>query len=756
MIRGTHLSAEELLQQALSLLSADVVVFGSDGCIAGQLGSSSGLQPLLSAPAGSPQLEPELQRVLSGSVGEVAFRAQRQLQPVDVRARALRDEQGKVTGALGVVTPATERAALERALRLCEARLGQFVDTKMLGVLFWEPDGAITGANDALLQLLGYTREELKAGQLDWRALTPSEYQGRDDAAIREINERGACTPFEKEYVRKDGRRVPILMGCASFGPGQGGVSFVVDESARKAQEQLRREAEALLRHTVNHAPFVLWAIDAQGVFTLSEGQGLAALGLRPGQVVGMSAFEFYKDAPQILEGLRLGLSGDDFTQTVELNGRLFETRTFHVSDVNGAAAGLVGLSLDVTERQRAEAERLKLQAKLLEVQKLESLGLMAGGIAHDFNNILTVILGNASNALYSLPEDSPVRLDIEATIAAAQRAADLTRQMLAYSGRARFEVKPLDLSHQVREIAALVATTMPGKVQLRLELAELPAVLADGAQFQQVIMNLVINAAEAIGDGAGQVLLATECRSIGPDEARALSPDEPLEPGRYVFLRVSDTGCGMDADTVTKIFDPFFTTKFTGRGLGLAAVLGIVRAHKGAVLVASTPGKGSTFTVVIPSTEQRVEREQRGAERYLGKGLALLVDDDATVRQTVRKMLIASGFSVIEAADGRRGVRAVDEHPGELSLVLLDLTMPEMDGAEALRSIRERSDVPVILMSGYNELEATRRLAASRFQAFLQKPFSSEQLASKLRLVLQRHTLSPRASSGNADERTA
>jgi nitrogen-specific signal transduction histidine kinase/CheY-like chemotaxis protein len=423
---------------------------------------------------------------------------------------------------------------------------------------------------------------------------------------------------------------------------------------------------------------------------------------------------------------------------------------------VKGAPSGLVGLSLDVTERQQAEAERRKLQAKLLEVQKLESLGLMAGGIAHDFNNILTVILGNASNALYSLPDDSPVRQDIEAAMAAAQRAADLTRQMLAYSGRARFEVKPLDLSHQVREIAALVATTMPGKVQLRLELAELPAVLADGAQLQQVIMNLVLNAAEAIGDGAGHVSLATECRSIGPDEARTLSPDEPLAPGRYVFLRVSDTGCGMDADTVTKIFDPFFTTKFTGRGLGLAAVLGIIRAHKGAILVDSTPGKGSTFTVVIPSTEQRAEREQRSADRYLGNGLALLVDDDATVRLTVRKMLATSGFTVIEAADGRHAVRAVAEHGAELALIVLDLTMPEMDGAEALRAIRERSDVPVILMSGYSELEATRRLATSRFQAFLQKPFSSEQLASKLRLVLQRHTLPPRASSGNADERTA
>jgi CheY-like chemotaxis protein len=268
--------------------------------------------------------------------------------------------------------------------------------------------------------------------------------------------------------------------------------------------------------------------------------------------------------------------------------------------------------------------------------------------------------------------------------------------------------------------------------------------------------MNLVLNAAEAIGEGTGQVLVTTTCRELGPAELLSPSTEEPLAPGRYVMLEVSDTGCGMDAETVTKIFDPFFTTKFTGRGLGLAAVLGIVRAHKGTIQVVSAPGRGSTFTVALPSTEQGVDPEQRGEGRYTGRGLVLLVDDDASVRQAVRKMLIGSGFSVIEAVDGRGALRAVEEHGSQLVLVMLDMTMPEMDGAEALRAIRERSAVAVILMSGYHELEATRRFSGGAFQAFLQKPFSSEQLSSKLRLVLHRHPSPPRASSGNADERTA
>jgi two-component system cell cycle sensor histidine kinase/response regulator CckA len=408
------------------------------------------------------------------------------------------------------------------------------------------------------------------------------------------------------------------------------------------------------------------------------------------------------------------------------------------LTDADGRSAGMLGLSLDITERQQAEAARMKLQAKLLEVQRLESLGLMAGGIAHDFNNLLTVIMGNASTALLSLPKGSAARADVEAVLAASQRAADLTRQMLAYSGRGQFDVRPLDVSAQVREIAALVYPSIPVKVELRLELGPAPAVLADAAHIQQVIMNLVLNAAEAIGEAPGHVVITTSERHIDGAEAMALSADAPLTPGRHVLLEVRDSGSGMDAATLKRIFDPFFTTKFTGRGLGLAAVLGIVRAHSGAILVDSTLGKGSTFQVFLPSCEDNVELPRPPAMSYAGAAVVLVIDDDANVRAALLKMLASCGLQVIEAADGPSGARTASARASEITLVLLDMTMPGMDGEETLRAIREHSSVPVVLISGYGEAEATRRFAGLGLAGFLQKPFSSEQLSEKLHQVLQ------------------
>ena len=242
----------------------------------------------------------------------------------------------------------------------------------------------------------------------------------------------------------------------------------------------------------------------------------------------------------------------------------------------------MLGFSFDVPARFRAVRARASLQAQLLQVQKLESLGLLAGGIAHDFNNILTAILGGAATARLALPPESPAHTDLDIVVTAAQRAADLTRQMLAYSGKGRFEVRAIDVSRLIKEIANLLETTISKKVQMRLELAEgLPAVEADVAQVQQVLMNLVINGAEAIGDARGTVLVTTGAQDIDEPYARNLFASE-LKTGRYVFIEVHDTGSGMDDETQAKIFDPFFTTKFTGRGLGLAAVLGRLRGHGG------------------------------------------------------------------------------------------------------------------------------------------------------------------------------
>ncbi|HSZ81361.1 MAG TPA: response regulator [Polyangia bacterium] len=502
------------------------------------------------------------------------------------------------------------------------------------------------------------------------------------------------------------------------------------------------RETAFRLRMVIDNAPIVLWALDKDGVFTLSEGRGLRGLGLSPGQVVGQSSFTIYASVPEIIDCIRRGLAGEEILKTLEVAGRVYETLYAPLRDpANGAVVGLLGISTDITERHAAEKERKTLQAQLLQVQKLESLGLLAGGIAHDFNNILTAILGGAATARLSLPQESPAQADLEIVINAAQRAADLTRQLLAYSGKGHFEVRPLDASRLVKELANLLETTIAKKVQLRLELAsDLPSIEADLAQVQQIIMNLVINGAEAIGDQRGTVLVTTGVQTVDDVYAQSLFATDGITTGRYVFIEVHDTGCGMDEATKAKIFDPFFTTKFTGRGLGLAAVLGIVRGHGGAIKVYSSPGRGSTFKVFFRASSAEALERVKPVPRYRGEGLVLVVDDDAGVRGAARRMLKFFGFDVIEAEDGKVGAAAFAARASEIVLVLLDMTMPEMGGEETFREIRRvRDDVPVILTSGYNEIEATRRFTSKGLAGFLQKPFTPDDLATKLAAAFAR-----------------
>jgi signal transduction histidine kinase len=421
-----------------------------------------------------------------------------------------------------------------------------------------------------------------------------------------------------------------------------------------------------------------------------------------------------------------------------------FETMFRPLRDAAGAVTGVLGVSTNITERRRAEREQARLQAQLLQVQKLESLGVLAGGIAHDFNNLLTSMLGCASVAQRLLPEASPALPAVNDVVAAARRASELTRQLLAYSGRGRFEVRPIDLSEHVREISHLLETSLPKTVQLRLELAaDLPAVEADVAQIQQVVLNLVVNGAEAIGDAAGSVFVKTGVVDVDPSQAPDLIGPGPLAPGRYVFVEVRDDGCGMDDATKARIFDPFFTTKFTGRGLGLAATLGIVRGHKGAMALSTAPGKGTTFRVLLPASSLAVQRDHPppGAG-FAGAGTVLVVDDEKSVRSTQRMLLTSMGFTVIEAADGREAIDVFTTNADAISVVILDLTMPVLDGPAVFAELRRiRPGVRVILSSGYDEVETTRRFSGQGLAGFLQKPYTVSELEAKLSTAIRSTT---------------
>jgi PAS domain S-box-containing protein len=376
------------------------------------------------------------------------------------------------------------------------------------------------------------------------------------------------------------------------------------------------------------------------------------------------------------------------------------------------------------------EVKRLELELHLQHAQKMESLALLAGGIAHDFNNMLVAILGNASLTLLELPKESVVRSKIKSIETAAQRAADLTKQLLAYSGSANHEQGYFDLSKVVEEMGHLLTVAISRKVVLTYDLAPEPvSVLGDITQIRQVIMNLLTNGSDAIGDRSGLMTIRTGLQFADPEYLQGTVIGSDLEPGFYGFLEVSDTGSGVSAEDQKKMFDPFFTTKAKGHGLGLAAVLGIVKAHKGSLAVYSEPGNGTTIKTLFPVQEYAgVSDPQDDAPlRKANDERVLLVDDEEHVRAVAKQILEHSGFQVTMAVDGRDALAKFSENPHDFDIVLMDISMPHIDGVAAYKAMRKiRSDCKVLLMSGYSEQQATNSLTGRSFGGFIQKPFQT------------------------------
>jgi signal transduction histidine kinase/CheY-like chemotaxis protein/ABC-type amino acid transport substrate-binding protein len=393
-------------------------------------------------------------------------------------------------------------------------------------------------------------------------------------------------------------------------------------------------------------------------------------------------------------------------------------------------------------ERRRTEQERLQLERQVQHTQKLESLGVLAGGIAHDFNNLLTAMLGHMNVAQMKLAPGSPALSHLDCLEQIIHRAAELTRQMLAYSGKGRFVVRSYDINQVVQEMTHLLEVSISKKIALRFDLAEnLPPVEADAAQIQQVIMNLVTNASDAIGDVPGTIRLVTRCLDLDRNYLNQVFQGQNLEPGSYVSLEVSDTGCGMTPDVQARIFEPFFTTKVTGRGLGLSATIGILKGHRSGMRIYSEPGRGTTFKLLFPSSLASVAEEKPehvALPKLARKATVLLVDDEGMIRESGSAVLQALGLGVLLAADGREAVEVFTQNSDAVDLVLMDLTMPHMDGREAFHAIRKlRKEIPVILSSGYNEQESAHDFLGRDMTGFLQKPYTLHALEQMVMRVL-------------------
>lgn len=616
-----------------------------------------------------------------------------------------------------------------------------------------EPSGdfIIQAVNFAYERLTGLVASQV-VGKSPAQVLPPELVEEAVDRMAKCVQQLTAAT-FDDELMFPTGHKI-WQTSLVPLSDSHGRVVFLAgfahDLTEQRRAELELRASENRYRNLIETLHEGIWQIDAHAITTFANPRMAQMLGYEVDEMLGKTLFEFMDSdgvliARGNLEQRAKGVRGTHTFEFLRKDGTRLQAlvATSPIYDAKGAYAGAVAGIQDLTAVRRAETDRLALERKLQETQKLESLGVLAGGIAHDFNNILTGILGSAS--LARMENELTPSLDeyLGHVELSAQRAAELCKQMLAYAGKGRFLVRRTDLSQLVSETTELLRLSMDKSVSVRFDLTpHLPAIEADRTQLRQILMNLVINASEAITSWQrpGIVTLATGVQHVDDQYLEEANADARLPAGRYVFLEVADNGPGMPPETSAKIFDPFYSTKFTGRGLGLSAVLGIVRGHRGAIKVYSEPNKGTTFKVLFPAAEGSAEHDAEAGQVDTTRfsGWILVVDDEAVVRRTVSAILVRLGFTVASAPDGAQAVQMLKDSPHDFVAVLMDLTMPQMDGVATFRELRRvKPDLKMILMSGYNEQDAISRFAGKGLAGFLQKPFSAKALAERLAVVL-------------------
>ncbi len=652
-----------------------------------------------------------------------------------------------IRGILVVLRDIDQRVQVQKALGESEERYRALFNQSPVGVFKFDTDLKLTDCNERLGEIMRAPRDKLVG--LNLRKLKHSLVVPQLEDTLK-----GNVNHYEGEYDSTlSSVRLWIAVSASPLrdetGKVIGGMAVLEDITDRYRAEEGLRLSEERNRLLVENASEGI-AVIRDWRFVFVNPQLLKLTGYAMEEMESRTFTEFiHPDDREMISGrYRKRLAGDTsaFIYEVRFLTSAGDVRWTELNSVlfrwQDGDAVLIFIR-DITERKTAEEERRKIEAQIQVTQKLESLGVLAGGIAHDFNNLLMAILGNIDLALMDMTPSSPVRSNLLEAAKASQRAADLCRQMLAYSGRGRFSSEAIDLNEAVEEMGHMLEVSISKKALLRYNFAGgLPAIDADATQIRQIIMNLVINASDAIGERSGIISISTGAIYCDREFLSETWLNEQLPAGLYAYVEVADTGCGMDRETLPRIFDPFFTTKFTGRGLGLAAVLGIVRSHRGAIKVYSETGRGTTFKVLFPTLEKPAERPDGASEpgnEWRGSGTVLLADDEETIRTLGGSMLTRLGFSVITAENGIQALEIFSKHADEIAFVILDLTMPRMDGEETYRELRRvRKDVTVIMSSGYNEQEITQRFAGKGIAGFIQKPYQMADLAAALRKILK------------------
>jgi PAS domain S-box-containing protein len=650
----------------------------------------------------------------------------------------------------GIAVDITEWNRARKALRESEEKYRAVFQNTGSATVIINKDMTIELVNRGFERLSGYSAEEI-SGKMKWTAFVhPSDLQMMVGYhKERRLQERSAPNEYEFGFVNRDGERRDVHLQVDLIPGTDNSVCSLLDITELKnMQDKLHRSVrnmDTLLRTM----PDMMFVLDREGRYLDYWVDDEKVLAIPPDRILGSSISD-------------LGLPEDKLDEIMTVLDRTLETCTIQsveyqleLSSGTGhfearlspyGDEGVIAVVRDITDRREAERKRLELEGRIQHTQKLESLGVLAGGIAHDFNNILMTILGNADLAMMSLPDTSGARNFLSEIIRAASTASDLARQMLAYSGRSEFEIQSLDLNGIVLELTHMLEVSISKKAVLKFRLAsELPRVMADSAQIRQIIMNLITNASEAIGERSGYISITTGAMYCDSEYLATTELTDEIPEDLYVYLEVADTGSGMDDSVKSQIFEPFFTTKYTGRGLGLSSVLGIVRGHRGAIKVYSEPGEGTTFKVLFPACKGEEDGYSDGsagteAEGWKGSGTVLFADDEDTVVAIGRRMLENMGFHVVTAEDGKQAVDKFRENADSIELVILDLTMPHLSGDEVYREIRRiRDGVPVIVSSGFSQKDVMHRFAGKHLHGFIQKPYRARELRKLIREVLER-----------------
>jgi PAS domain S-box-containing protein len=684
-----------------------------------------------------------------------------------------------------IATERWQRRQAEEKLRTSDERFRRVFQSDMLGMTFWSSDETIEDANDAFLRIVGYTREDLEAGRLTKSVLTPPEYAEIDRLKWTETLERGTITPYEKEYLRKDGRRVPVLIGASMIDTERDTrVAFVLDITTQKFAERalLARAAQQAavagfgaralvadnLADLFNDAVALVAAtlqLPFCGVLERrSDGKSLvlrAAVGWNREQVGQMTTainddtqagYTLSHDEPTIVVDMaaekrfagarRLREHAISSGITVVIPGPLHpygvlaahdkRAREFSQDDVHflQAIAHVLGTAV----------ERNRTEKAFRQAQRLEAVGRLASGVSHDFNNMLTAITGYGEMVKASFSPGDERIADVDEILKAAGRAAGLTRQLLAFSSQQVLQPRMVMLNDVVMGIEKMLSRLIAENIELTTSLhGDLGWVKADPGQIEQVILNLCVNARDAMPEG-GTLSIETSNVDLDAAETSELSMEAP---GSYVMLAVTDTGVGMDAETKGRIFEPFFTTKSPdqGTGLGLATVYGIVKQSGGEIWVYSEVGRGTTFKVFLPRLDERAGAEPVEQPRPAAAGgteTILLAEDEDAIRKVAQRILERAGYTVLAAKNGGEAGLVSEGHKGLIHLLVTDMVMPIMNGVQLAERLRaRRPDIRVLYLSGYTDAAVARQGLLNNNGHFLQKPFSAESLSRKIREVL-------------------